>query len=245
MLNMGKYFQQTYDSISGYMPSIPSVFGSYDDDDDDNDDDDEYEDDRIEQSTIKRRPKIKKSALFSRSPNRIVVEEKNNRWYDRFFFGSDSVEDDQVSTAFPVLSSTESSFFGWLSESEESTEKVTAPPVKPPQSASNSNWFSNLFSSDESTTKATTNDDVSTSKPIISNEKKNEWLAMLAAHMGTMTTPTTQQTNRTNILRRVKYDDYQIWRIIPSTHAQLEFLREYKESDENERVRWLKGPAMR
>lgn len=69
----------------------------------------------------------------------------------------------------------------------------------------------------------------------------------MAAHMATMQSPSapTSTLNRTNVLKRVRYDDYQIWRIIPSTLAQLEFLKEYKESDEHENVLWLKGPAMR
>lgn len=68
---------------------------------------------------------------------------------------------------------------------------------------------------------------------------------MLAAHMATMDSPTPSTVNRTTGSKRVKYDDYQIWRITPSTLAQLEFLKEYKESDEHENVLWLKGPAMR
>lgn len=68
---------------------------------------------------------------------------------------------------------------------------------------------------------------------------------MLAAHMATMDSPTPSTVNRTTGSKRVKYDDYQIWRITPSTLAQLEFLKEYKESDGHENVLWLKGPAMR
>lgn len=68
---------------------------------------------------------------------------------------------------------------------------------------------------------------------------------MLAAHMATMESPTPSTVNRTTGSKRVKYDDYQIWRITPSTLAQLEFLKEYKESDGHENVLWLKGPAMR
>lgn len=67
---------------------------------------------------------------------------------------------------------------------------------------------------------------------------------MLSAHMATMQTPSNSM-NRTNVSRRVKYDDYQIWRITPSTQAHLEFLRESKDVGEFENVRWLKGPAMR
>lgn len=70
---------------------------------------------------------------------------------------------------------------------------------------------------------------------------------MLTAQMATMNTLTSTSStmNRTTVLKRVKYDDYQVWRIMPSTHAHLEFLREYKQSDENEHMLWLKGPSMR
>lgn len=68
---------------------------------------------------------------------------------------------------------------------------------------------------------------------------------MLAAHMATMDSPTPSTVNRTTGSKRVKYNDFQIWRITPSTLAHLEFLKEYKESDEHENVLWLKGPAMR
>lgn len=68
---------------------------------------------------------------------------------------------------------------------------------------------------------------------------------MLTAHMATMQSPTISTMNRTGALKRMKYDDYQIWRIVPSTHAHLEFLREFKESDDSQNVLWLKGPAMR
>lgn len=239
MSNMGKYFQQTYDSISRYVPTFTSVFG-FDDDGEENENDNEnkYE---------KRKPKIKKSPLFSRIPNQIEIEEKHNKWYDKFFFGSD--EDEQPVTSIPVTTSTTtpSSFFHWFADSaaSESTEMVVTETEKPPQSTQSSNWFSHLFFSGETTTKATDINEVTTKKPFISNEKKHEWLAMLATHMQAMTTPTTHHMNHTNTLKRVNYRDYQLWRILPATNAQLEFLREYKESDENEKVMWLKGPAMR
>lgn len=48
-----------------------------------------------------------------------------------------------------------------------------------------------------------------------------------------------------NAPKRVTYDDYQIWRIVPSTTGHLEFLQEYKDSDYGENVAWLKGPSLR
>lgn len=107
-------------------------------------------------------------------------------------------------------------------------------------------WFSGLFLTETTTTVKPDPVEVTTEKPANSLDAK-KWFEMIAAHMATMQSPpaSTSTLNRTNVLKRVRYDDYQIWRIIPSTLAQLEFLKEYKESDEHENVLWLKGPAMR
>lgn len=232
---MGKYFQQTYDSISEYIPVFPSIFGS---DDDEKNDDDE---------TTSRIPK-KKISPYSRSPNRIEVKETNKKWYDKFFFGSDAdsdeVEYSSINIAAPSTT-TEAGLFQWFASSEDNMENVITKPEtdKPLSSELNPNWFSSLFYGSETTTIKF--DDISTKASIISNDKKNEWFAMLAAHMGTMTTPTTHTMNRTNVLRRIKYDDYQIWRVTLSTQAQLAVLREYNDSYEEEKILWLKGPAMR
>lgn len=182
MTNMGKYFQQTYDSISEYIPVFPSVFGS--DDDKQNDD----------EETTSRIPK-KKILLYNRSPNRIKVEEMNKKWYDKFFFGSDAdpaeVEQSSVNVIVPSTT-TESGFFQWFASSEDTTKPETEKPVS---SESNSNWFSNLFYGSETTTIVPIKtEDISTKASLISNEKKNEWFAMLAAHMGTVKTPTSTHT---------------------------------------------------
>lgn len=67
---------------------------------------------------------------------------------------------------------------------------------------------------------------------------------MLAAQMTKI-----QQTAAANAEKknspRVSYDNYQIWRVIPSTQGHLEFLRDYKDFDDSEQVLWLKGPSMR
>ncbi|XP_031627143.1 uncharacterized protein LOC116343295 isoform X2 [Contarinia nasturtii] len=231
MGNMGKYFQRTYDTLSGFVPAFPSIFGS--DDYEDNDDDDDGDKDN---ESKKRNPKLK-YPLYSKYQNNIDVEEKkNNRWYDKFFFGSDSEE--TTPTSIPhVKLTTEPGFFSWLSGSGEVTTEKTV--VEQTQTEKNS-WFSNLFSKGDSTT---------TVKPEATTQSTDgkKWIEMLSAHMATMQTPSSQSSsmNRTNVLRRVKYDDYQIWRVTPSTQAHLEFLRESKDTGEFENVRWLKGPAMR
>lgn len=51
--------------------------------------------------------------------------------------------------------------------------------------------------------------------------------------------------NQDNGPKRVTYDDYQIWRITPSTTTHMEFLSEYKTYDTSEKIVWLKGPSMK
>lgn len=273
--NMGTLFQRTYETLSGFVPALPSIFGSDDDTDDDEDDNEEVE------ALEKRKPKLKHS-LYSKQPFKAEIQQKNknNRWFDKFFLGSDDVEETTPIPIPKIKVTTEPGFFDWLGGSDDvTTDKVAVEQTqteKSRKSPLNCNfhlkfylerklkfvntfssfarfhsfldWFSNLFSNSESTTTTTIKPDpveVTTEKLSSSLDSK-KWFELLTAHMATMQTPATATTvNRTNVLRRVKYDDYQIWRIIPSTQAQLEFLREYKNSDENENVLWLKGPAMR
>lgn len=126
MSNMGNYFQRTYDTISDFVPSF-SLFGS---DGDDGDDDDEDDDD----ASKKRKPKLKHS-LYSKHPNKVQIQEKNNnRWFDKFFYGS---EDGEETTSTPAVTpmpkvkiTTESGFFSWLGGSAEVTEKPTEAPTE-------------------------------------------------------------------------------------------------------------------
>lgn len=89
-------------------------------------------------------------------------------------------------------------------------------------------------------TKTTTTSTTTTQSPL---QSPHQWLTMLANHMAT----TTAKPPRTKIEtpKRAKYDDYQVWRVIPSTQAHVDFLREYKMSSDGEKIHWLKGPAMR
>lgn len=263
MTNMGKYFQKTYDTITDYAPALPSIFGSNDDEDNDNDEDDDDDDD-----SVKRKPKLKQS-LYSKSryPNRVEAQEKNNRWYDKFFLGSEETEETTTSTTTPkpkIKSTTESGFFSWFGGSSEVNSEKPAGTTEQSKTEEFSEclflisilkfqqllgWFPNfgLFSSGATTTTVKPESvEVTTKKPS-STIDANKWIEMLGSHLATMQSPssTASTMNRTHVLKRVKYDDYQIWRIVPSTQAQLEFLREYKESDESENVMWLKGPSMR
>lgn len=112
MSNMGYYFRKTYNTISDYVPSF-QIFG------------DDYEDDDSADRKKIRKPKLKKSTYINRKKplKKIVIQEKNNnRWYDKFFFGSESDED--VATVLPITKvTTEPGFFSWFSSSE---EEITA-----------------------------------------------------------------------------------------------------------------------
>lgn len=82
--------------------------------------------------------------------------------------------------------------------------------------------------------------------PSIPLPDTKKWLETLTAHMAKLQIPSpSSNPNRKGEMKRANYDDYQIWRVTPATHANLEYLREYKEQDSSERVLWLKGPSMR
>lgn len=123
MSNMGKYFEKTYDTITDYVPGF-SFFGSTDGDEDDENDDDE------DDASEKRKPKLKYS-LYSKHPNKVphIQEKTNNRWFDKFFYGSDDGEEITASaseTIPKVKVTTESGFFSWLGGSAEVTTEISA-----------------------------------------------------------------------------------------------------------------------
>lgn len=135
MSNMGHYFQRTYDTISDFVPAFPSIFGS--DDDYDNDDKDKDDDSK------KRNPKLQ-YPLYSKYHNNVEIHEKNdNRWFDKFFFGSEDSEE-TTPTSVPQVHklTTESGFFSWLSGSGEVT---TEKPVIVPQTEKNSKFILEFF----------------------------------------------------------------------------------------------------
>lgn len=104
----------TYNTLSNYLPAFPSVFGNSDDDEEE----DDYE--------PIRRPKLKKSPLFNRYSNHIPTEEKNNRWYDKFFLGSGDSDEPTTPTPPVKIPPPDPGFFDWISNSGEiSTEKNT------------------------------------------------------------------------------------------------------------------------
>lgn len=117
--NVGKYFQNKFDSIGDYMPSMPF------DDASDEEEDSEYD---IDEETMERVPKNKDSLsnyfkLRDRVRNTIQEKskEKSKRWYDKFFFGSN---EEAITAPTPVVTTTttESNFFNWFGNKEETTD---------------------------------------------------------------------------------------------------------------------------
>lgn len=106
-------------------------------------------------------------------------------------------------------------------------------------------WFSGLFGGETTTKAPSTTTTTTTHSPLIASalQSPHQWLTMLASHMATTTAKPSHM--KTETPKRVKYDNYQVWRVTPSTQAHVDFLREYKSSSDGERIRWLKGPAMR
>lgn len=247
--------------MASYVPNFLFFGGKSSNDDDDGDS-------RVPPHSNLRRTKHKKSSQRYETPdlylNRIEgAQEKTNRWYDSFFYGS-TEENDATSTTSPTSTSSAESegFFDWLnggSNEVDTTESASA------ISAEHSNqsklrtldqrcvfyrlnefrfadWFSGLFGT-EKTTKAPPVTTTTMHSPLNALQSPDQWLSILASHMATTTTKPTRMKIETP--KRVKYDDYQVWRVMPSTQAHVDFLREYKTGSDGEKIHWLKGPAMR
>lgn len=135
MPNVGKYFQNTFDSIGDVMPNMP-LFG----DDDSGEEDSEYD---IDEEAMERVPKNKESLsnyfkMRERIKNTIQEKskEKSKRWYDKFFFGSN---EEVITAPAPVVTTTtESNFFNWFGNKEETTE--AAPVQTTAQTQSKFRW---------------------------------------------------------------------------------------------------------
>lgn len=101
-------------------------------------------------------------------------------------------------------------------------------------------WLSSLFHTENSVDGVSGS---STQQTPIESSQHNQLLSMLATKLASGTRK--PSINVTSVPRRVKYEDYQIWRLMPSTQAHVEYLREVKETNEYSKLLWLKGPAMR
>lgn len=44
---------------------------------------------------------------------------------------------------------------------------------------------------------------------------------------------------------RVHYDNYQLWRVSPSTEMHLQFLENYRDTPRGSKLLWWKGPTLR
>lgn len=92
-----------------------------------------------------------------------------------------------------------------------------------------------------------TNEPTTTRRPFltIANPLQNSqaWLGILAQHLASTTTrkPTTEAAAS----KRISYDRYQMWRILPSSEVQVEFLEDYRSTPEGSKLQWWKGPTLR
>lgn len=135
MPNIGSYFRRTFDTLSDFLPAFPSFFGSGGEEDED----EEYDDD--DDASKIRIPKFKHS-LYSKHTNKEESQEKNhNRWFDKYFFGSDDAGETNPSPMpMPKIKvTTESGFFSWLSGSDEIT--TVKPVVEETQTEKNGKTF--------------------------------------------------------------------------------------------------------
>lgn len=113
MSNMGNYFRQTYDTLSGYLPVMPLV----------------GEEDKNTKPKRRYRVKLQRGSngTNGKSPKgvRHDIKDKDNRWYDKFFFGS--VDEDEPATEAPavVTPSEDSGFFSWFAENGDKSAETT------------------------------------------------------------------------------------------------------------------------
>lgn len=99
MSGVGKYFQNTYDTITDTMF------------DNSEEDDTEYE---FREASTERRAKKKNTLLknkYTPRPPTNDIQEKSKRWYDKFFFGS---HEETITAPPPTETTTESRFFNWF-----------------------------------------------------------------------------------------------------------------------------------
>lgn len=158
--------------------------------------------------------------------------------FSRFFYSPSDEEQSTVATPVTSTNNDDDSFFGWLSGTN--SDDPTSPSTTEYATTTENNysmkdWIGSLFG-------MTPPPKTTTQNPL---NNPNHWLAVLASHVATTTAKPTIKRPEKEASKRAKYDDYQIWRISPSTNAHLEFLREYKGSSDGGKIQWLKGPSMR
>lgn len=72
--------------------------------------------------------------------------------------------------------------------------------------------------------------------------KPQNWLGILAQQLSTTVQP---NIGNDYSLRRKRYNNHQLWRLLPSTESQIRFLEEYRLSPEGAKLQWWKGPTLR
>lgn len=133
MPNVGEFFRNVgnmFTPVASYVPSFLFFGGKSS-----NEEDDDNSRDTLRPNL--RRTKHKKSSQRYETPdlylNRIEgAQEKTNRWYDSFFYGSTEEDDPTSTTELTSTTSAESEgFFDWLnggSNEVETTESASAAP---------------------------------------------------------------------------------------------------------------------
>lgn len=111
MANMGNYFSQTYDTLSDYLPAMPLLSSKS-----------EHETDN-KRKKIRHRLRLRRNSTNpnEKSAKKVVVKDKDNRWYDKFFMGSDEYDDPVTEASDFVAPSDESGFLNWFADDEEKT----------------------------------------------------------------------------------------------------------------------------
>ncbi|XP_058977915.1 protein PFC0760c [Musca domestica] len=132
-------------------------------------------------------------------------------------------------------------------------------------------WFSSWFGdikpkARKRTTTTTTTTTQLPQVPILTivdpMRNPQNWIGILAHHIINQTSTTTQSplkeiwsrvtspattttTENPDIPRKISYNKYQIWRLKPQDDSQVQALEDYKNSDEGNKLQWLKGPSLR
>lgn len=161
-------------------------------------------------------------------------------WFNPF-----SAEDELLPTTpmTPETTTDSSDFWNWFGSGEETTT------IEPAAKPNRTGWFfGNWFGGNEPYSAAAPATTTTTRRPFltISNPLHNPqaWIGVLAQHLATSST-TTARPGLGKIDKRRKYDNYQLWRIVPATMEQVSFLTEYRSTAEGAKLQWWKGPTLR
>lgn len=100
-------------------------------------------------------------------------------------------------------------------------------------------WFFGLFGANPSVSTTTARPFLIVANPM---HKPQNWLGILAQQLSTTIKP---DIANDYALRRKRYNNHQLWRLLPSTESQIRFLEEYRLSPEGAKLQWWKGPTLR